>query len=66
MCVCMCVGEGLKIGALALVRSQMSVCVATGLEQWEFVVKHHSQLKDEAVLTVCIKSDHISLHHLFV
>lgn len=56
----MCVGEGLKIGALALVRSNVLVYVDTGLEQWEFVVKQHSQLKEEAVLTVNITGEPIS------
>ena len=56
----MCVGEGLKVGALALVRSNMLVYVDTGLEQWEFVVKQHSQLKEEAVLTVNITGEPVS------
>ena len=60
VCVSVRVGEGLKIGALALVRSNKSVHVDTSLEQWEFVVKHHCQLRDEAVLTVTIKSEPVS------
>ena len=55
-----CVGEGLKVGALALVRSNMLVFVDTGLEQWEFVVKQHSQLQEEAVLTVNITGEPVS------
>ena len=56
----------MKIGALALVRSNISVHVDTGSEQWEFVVKQHCQLKEEAVLTVNFKSEPISLCDLLL
>ena len=53
-CHVICVaGEGMKIGALALVRSGHQVVLQTGQQRWEFLIKKHNCLNEE-VLTVCI------------
>ena len=49
-------GEGMKIGALALVRSGHRVVVQTGRQRWEFLIKKHHCF-DEEVLTVCITGE---------
>ena len=61
VCLCVCVvlltftptGEGMKIGALALLRDRRRVCVRTSQDCWRFGLKQHSVLKEE-VLTVFV------------
>ena len=47
------VGEGMKIGALALLRDKRRVCVRTSSDCWRFGLKQHSVLQEE-VLTVFV------------
>ena len=47
------VGEGMKVGALALLRDSRSVCVKTSRDSWSFGLKKHSILQEE-VLTVFV------------
>ena len=46
-------GEGMKVGALALVREGVTVLVETGDERWQFVVTHQ-RVFTEDVLAVKI------------
>ena len=48
-------GEGMKIGALALLRNKRHVSVQTSLDSWRFGLKQHSVLQEE-VLTVFVSS----------
>ena len=49
-------GEGMKVGALALLRSERTVCVKTSSDMWSFGLKRHSVLQEE-VLTVFVTSE---------
>ncbi|XP_065917965.1 uncharacterized protein [Dysidea avara] len=46
-------GEGMKVGALALLRGERTVCVKTSSDMWSFGLKRHSVLQEE-VLTVFV------------
>lgn len=46
-------GEGMKVGALALLRNKCRVCVRTSCDTWSFGLKKHSLLQEE-VLTVFV------------
>jgi len=43
----------MKVGALALLRRERSVCVKTSCDTWSFGLKQHSVLQEE-VLTVFV------------
>ena len=49
-------GEGLKLGALALIRSGRQVVMCTGEERWRFAIAENKGVK-EKVLTVFIKRE---------
>jgi len=53
MGICTLTGEGMKIGALALLRDRRRVCVRTSKDCWRFGLKQHSVLQEE-VLTVFV------------
>lgn len=53
---CSALGEGLKLGALALIRSGRRVVMCTGEERWRFAIAENKGLK-EKVLTVFIKRE---------
>lgn len=49
-------GEGMKVGALALLRNGCKVCVRTSCDSWAFGLKQHSILQEE-VLTVFVSGE---------
>ena len=49
-------GEGMKIGALALLRNKRHVSVQTSQDSWRFGLKKHSFLQEE-VLTVFVSGE---------
>lgn len=52
--VCLCVsptGEGLKVGALSLIRAGQKVVMSTSLQAWTFVLQKHPDF-NEVVLAV--------------
>ena len=53
-------GEGMKIGALALLRNKRHVSVQTSQDSWRFGLKQHSLLQEE-VLTVFVSGEFKSL-----
>ena len=52
-------GEGMKVGALALLRNKCKVCVRTSCDSWSFGLKKHAILQEE-VLTVFVSSKSIT------
>lgn len=49
-----CLGEGLKIGALALFREGRKVTLETSRDRWFFTVDNHHSFQDTRVLTVIV------------
>lgn len=51
-------GEGLKVGALALVRNGFSVVMETSTDQWKFDLMHNEEF-EENVLTVIVTGKYL-------
>ena len=57
-----CAGEGLKVGALALLRSGREVVLLTCQDRWRFRLAHDPVFQ-ESVLTVFVAGDFCACSH---